>query len=69
MVFASALNENLYDLWMCRDCGTVRALEISEKNANAPVADQKLEDHGLECIACGSKGMEKIVPEEDVPDW
>jgi len=54
---------------MCRECGTVRALGISEKNADAPVRQQKLEDHGLECLACGNKGMEKIVPEEDVPDW
>lgn len=50
-MFASALNEDVYDLWMCCECGTVRALEISEKNANAPVRTQKLEDHGLECIA------------------
>jgi hypothetical protein len=39
------------------------------KNANAPVRNQKLEDHGLECPACGNKGAEKIVPKEDVPDW
>lgn len=69
MVFASALKENRYDLWMCWECGTVRAIEISERNANAPIRDQKLEDHGLECPACGNKGAEKIVPEEDVPNW
>jgi rubredoxin len=69
MVFASALNEDLYDLWMCRECGSVRAIGISEKNANAPVRNQKLEDHGLECPACGNKGAEKIVPKEDAPDW
>ena len=23
----------------------------------------------LQCLACGNKRMEKIVPEEDVPDW
>jgi len=64
MLFKSALHNDLYDLWMCRDCGTVRALGISERNASAPLQEQKIEDHGLECRACGSKGMEKIVPDE-----
>lgn len=68
MVFASALHGELYDLWMCRECGGVRAIEISERNANAPLDSQKLEDHGMECPACGNKGAEKIVPEEDIPD-
>lgn len=64
MLFKGALNrEKLFDLWMCRECGTVRALEIAEENASAPLESQKLEDHGLECRACGQKGMEKIVPE------
>lgn len=64
MLFKSALNDDLYDLWMCRNdqCGAVCAIGISEKNASAPLREQKLEDHGLECQVCESKGMEKIVP-------
>lgn len=64
MVLQSALySDQKYDLWMCWNCGTVRALEISDANASAPLNQQKLEDHGLECQACGSKGMEKLQTE------
>ena len=66
MLFKSALRDDLYDLWMCQNeyCGAVCALGIGEENASAPLRSQKLEDHGLECQVCGSKGMEKIVPIE-----
>lgn len=64
MLFKSALNEDLYDLWMCRNesCGAVRAIGISETNASAPLGQQKPEDTNIECQVCGEKGMEKIVP-------
>ena len=67
MSFKSALSDDLYDLWMCRNehCGAVCAIEISEENASTPLQAQKLEDHGLECQVCDSKGMEKIVPDVD----
>lgn len=64
MVFKSALNDGLYDLWMCQNenCGAVRAIGISETNASIPLRQQELEDPNLECQVCDEKGMEKIVP-------
>lgn len=61
MPFKSALGDELYNLWMCRDCGVTAAKGTTEADDNVPTARQEVENHGLQCEVCGNKGMERLI--------